>query len=151
MQALEEIRKKQAEITLQFRPISAMYNLLEDRFPDIIEKEEADSKSTLEKDWEILVANAEVKRNDMQGEQAAFKRDLIGGIEHLVVDVKEFRVKFDTEGPAVDGIEPREALNRLRMFADEYSVRKRKFDSYFAGENLFGLPHTDYPELVKTE
>ena len=41
----------------------------------------------------------------------------------------------------VPGIEPKEALNRLRMFSDEYSIRKRKFDTYFAGETLFGLPH----------
>ena len=41
----------------------------------------------------------------------------------------------------VPGIEPKEALNRLRMFSDEYSVRKRRYDSYNAGETLFGLPH----------
>lgn len=50
----------------------------------------------------------------------------------------------------VPGIEPKEALNRLRMFSDEYSIRKRKFDTYFAGETLFGLPHQEYPELVET-
>ena len=50
----------------------------------------------------------------------------------------------------VPGIEPKEALNRLRMFSDEYSVRKRKYDSYFAGERLFGLPNTSYPELDET-
>jgi len=63
------------------------------------------------------------------------------GINELVKDVQEFRVKFEKEGPMVPGIEPKEALNRLRMFSDEYSIRKRKFDSYFAGETLFGLPH----------
>lgn len=50
----------------------------------------------------------------------------------------------------VPGIEPKEALNRLRMFSDEYSVRKRNFDSYFAGETLFGLPHQSYPALEET-
>lgn len=50
----------------------------------------------------------------------------------------------------VPGIEPKEALNRLRMFSDEYSVRKRKYDSYNAGETLFGLPHQDYPALKET-
>lgn len=50
----------------------------------------------------------------------------------------------------VPGIEPKEALNRLRMFSDEYSVRKRKFDSYFSGEALFGLPHQSYPALEET-
>lgn len=41
----------------------------------------------------------------------------------------------------VKGIEPREALNRLRMFQEEYQIAKRKYDSYFAGETLFGLAH----------
>jgi len=76
--------------------------------------------------------------------------NLIKGIKALVIDVKEFRHNFETKGPTVAGLEPREALNRLRMFSDEYSIRKRKFDSYFSGETLFGLPHTQYPLLVKT-
>lgn len=68
----------------------------------------------------------------------------------LIIDVQEFRKNFEKNGPMVPGIEPKEALNRLRMFSDEYSVRKRKFDSYFAGETLFGLPHQSYPELEET-
>ena len=51
--------------------------------------------------------------------------------------MKEFRENFDLNGPAVPGIAPREALNRLRMFSDEYSIRKRRYDSYHAGELLF--------------
>jgi dynein heavy chain len=68
----------------------------------------------------------------------------------LIVDVEEFRKNFEKNGPMVPGIEPKEALNRLRMFSDEYSVRKRKFDSYYAGETLFGLPHQSYPALEET-
>ena len=48
-------------------------------------------------------------------------------------------------------IEPKEALNRLKMFSEEYQVRERKYNSYFAGETLFGLPHQDYPELTATK
>lgn len=68
----------------------------------------------------------------------------------MIDDVKLFRKNFEQNGPMVPGIEPKEALNRLRMFSDEYSIRKRKFDTYFAGETLFGLPHQEYPELVET-
>ena len=75
---------------------------------------------------------------------------MIQGINVLVDDVIEFRKNFEKNGPMVRGIEPREALNRLRMFSDEYSIRKRKFDSYHSGETLFGLPHQSYPELVET-
>jgi dynein heavy chain len=65
--------------------------------------------------------------------------------------VTEFRKNFELHGPAIPGIAPREALNRLREFSDEYSIRKRRFDSYHSGENLFGLPNKDYPELDNTE
>jgi len=51
----------------------------------------------------------------------------------------------------VKGIDPKEALNRLKQFSEEYSIRKRKFDTYNAGETLFGLPHQNYPQLTETQ
>jgi len=75
----------------------------------------------------------------------------VQGVAILIDDVKQFRKNFEEHGPMVAGIEPKEALNRLRMFSDEYSIRKRKFDTYYAGETLFGLPHQEYPELVETQ
>lgn len=141
MYALEEIRKKESEIELQFRPVSEMYSLLETYLPEIMDKEESDVSSILDKDWAKLVIDAEAVRNQLQGQQAEFKKSLIVGINNLIVDVEDFRKNFEKNGPMVPGIEPKEALNRLRMFSDEYSVRKRKFDSYFSGETLFGLPH----------
>lgn len=50
----------------------------------------------------------------------------------------------------VAGIEPTEALFRLKQFQEGQAVRDRKKASYSAGETLFGLPHTEYPELDKT-
>ena len=67
MFALEEIRKKESEIELQFRPVSEMYTLLETYLPEIMEKEEMDAKSILEKDWTQLVVFAETIRNELQG------------------------------------------------------------------------------------
>lgn len=150
MYALEEIRKKESEIELQFRPVTEMYRILELYLPELMDKEESDVSSILDKDWAQLVAYAETVRNQLQGQQAEFKKSLIVGINNLIVDVEDFRKNFEKNGPMVPGIEPKEALNRLRMFSDEYSVRKRKYDSYFAGETLFGLPHQSYPALEET-
>lgn len=150
MNALEEIRKKESEIELQFRPVTEMYSILETYIPEQMEKEETDVSSILDKDWAKLVIDAEAVRNSLQGQQAEFKKSLIIGIYNLIVDVEDFRKNFEKNGPMVAGIEPKEALNRLRMFSDEYSVRKRKYDSYFAGETLFGLPHQSYPALEET-
>ena len=41
----------------------------------------------------------------------------------------------------VTGIEPKEAIERLRRFEDEFIVKDRLFKIYKAGEELFGLPH----------
>ena len=65
MHALEEIRKKESEIELQFRPVTEMYNLLEHYLPEVMEKEEMDAKSILEKDWAQLVVFAENVRNEL--------------------------------------------------------------------------------------
>jgi len=150
MHALEEIRKKDSEIEIQFRPVIEMYALLDTYIPEIMEKEEMDPQTILDKDWGQLVDQAVNIRNDLQGQQADFKKSLILGINVLVDDVIDFRKNFEKNGPMVTGIEPREALNRLRMFSEEYSIRKRKFDSYNAGEGLFGLPNQNYPALSET-
>ena len=50
----------------------------------------------------------------------------------------------------VPGIVPKEALDRLRIFSEEYQIRRRKFESYEAGETLFALPHQSYPALDDT-
>jgi dynein heavy chain len=150
MEALEEIRNKQSEIALQFKPINDMYALIDLHFSNIMDKDEMDAKTSMVNNWEFLVSRAETTKQELHGQNADFKMNLIKGIKALVIDVVDFRKNFDTKGPTVPGLEPREALNRLRQFSDEYSIRKRKYDSYFSGETLFGLPHTQYPLLTKT-
>lgn len=68
MHGLEEIRKKESEIELQFRPVTDMYIILENYLPEVMEKEEMDAKSILEKDWTQLVHFAETIRNELQGQ-----------------------------------------------------------------------------------
>ena len=50
----------------------------------------------------------------------------------------------------VSRIAPRQALNPLRTSSEEYQVRKRRYESYYAEETLFGLPHQAYPALEDT-
>jgi dynein heavy chain len=60
-------------------------------------------------------------------------------------------VDYEKNGPMVNGIRPREAVERLRRFKEEYSVRERNYEINHAGEELFGLPHQQYPELEKSK
>jgi len=91
MEALEEIRKKESEIEIQFRPVIDMYSLLETYLPEVMDKDEIDASSILDKDWGQLVKQAVSIRNNLQGQQAEFKKTLIQGINVLVDDVVVFR------------------------------------------------------------
>ena len=48
----------------------------------------------------------------------------------------------------VPGTEPREASDRLFIFQNQFDALFRKYTTYSGGEELFGLPVTDYPELL---
>ena len=51
----------------------------------------------------------------------------------------------------VVGIPPGEAVERLKRFREEFEVRGRKQEIYYQGEDLFGLPHQQYPQLDQTK
>jgi dynein heavy chain len=63
------------------------------------------------------------------------------GVKALIEEVEDFRDAFEKYGPLEPGLEPNEALERLKAKSEEYQVIKKKFDQYHAGENLFGLPN----------
>jgi dynein heavy chain len=68
MSALEEIRQKESEMEIKFRPVVEMYNLLETYLPEVMEKEDVDPTTVLDKDWGQLVKQAINTRNDQQGQ-----------------------------------------------------------------------------------
>lgn len=90
-------------------------------------------------------------RNELIMNQSKYKKSLIKAVKALGANVKKFREDFETNGPMVPGIEPREALNRLKLQIEEYQIRERKYKSLNAGETLFGLPNATYPELELTK
>ena len=49
----------------------------------------------------------------------------------------------------VEGIPPQEASERLAVFQTRFDELWRRFQTYSGGEELFGLPITDYPFLHK--
>lgn len=86
----------------------------------------------------------------MHIQKAEFKARLQENTQTLVCDVDEFRDQFEKNGPQEPGLEPHEALERLKAKTEEYQVIKQRFDQCFAGESLFGLPHQPYQKLTDT-
>ena len=49
----------------------------------------------------------------------------------------------------VEGIAPREASDRVNIFQTQFDELWRKYQIYSDGEELFGLPVTDYEDLAR--
>lgn len=49
----------------------------------------------------------------------------------------------------VQGIAPREASDRLQLFQARFDELWGKYLTYSGGEELFGLPVTEYPDLQR--
>ena len=105
-----------------------MYKLLETYFVDIMDKDESDNKDQLDKKWLGLVGQAEVVRDAMHSKKSDFKQNLIVGIKSLIQEVDEFRDAFEKYGPLEPGLEPNEALERLKAKSEEYQVIRNRYE-----------------------
>jgi dynein heavy chain len=150
MGVLKEIRDRESEIDSIMVPIEEIYALL-GRYQVVVPKEETETVSELRYGWNKMKVLAVQVTENLGRMQVGFKRELIKEVKVFVVDAVEFRADWDANGPAVPGLEPMEAVARLKKFTQMFEVRKRKWDNYSSGEELFGLSVTQYPELEKTE
>ncbi|MEW5318622.1 MAG: hypothetical protein WDW38_009830 [Sanguina aurantia] len=116
-----------------------------------VPKEETTMVSDLRYGWKKLRKLATEVSDNLTRLQVGFKRELIKEVKAFVVDAQMFRRDWEVNGPMVPGLDPMEAVDRLRKFQQMFEVRKRKWENYSSGEELFGLPVTRYPELEQTE
>ena len=150
MNTLKEIREKESEIDLQFGPVEEMYSLLS-KYEVRVPKEEVDMVAELRYSWRKMRTQSTQVTEKLSKLQVGFKRDLVRAVKTFVGGVSTFRLEFESNGPMVNGIAPMEAVERLNKYKKVFEDFKRKWDTYKGGEELFGLPLTEYPELEKTE
>eukprot|EP00814_Leptocylindrus_danicus_P009510 CAMPEP_0116004988 /NCGR_PEP_ID=MMETSP0321-20121206/911_1 /TAXON_ID=163516 /ORGANISM="Leptocylindrus danicus var. danicus, Strain B650" /LENGTH=4605 /DNA_ID=CAMNT_0003473357 /DNA_START=128 /DNA_END=13942 /DNA_ORIENTATION=- len=151
MDILREVREKESAIHMEMNPIVDMYQLLESHLPPgFMEKEEIDKKTVMRSNWKKLVLQALSRTDELSKTQIGFKRRLIADVTNFKSDVIQFRQDFINNGPMVQGLAPMDAVDRLSRFREELRIRERKYDLYRGGEELFALPHQNYPDLETT-
>ena len=64
--------------------------------------------------------------------------------------VIRFRNSFDSQGPGVPGILPKEAALRLKNFQEQYSSFQANMKTLHAVQKLYGIMPTPFTELEKT-
>nr|XP_044988409.1 dynein axonemal heavy chain 5 [Jaculus jaculus] len=148
MAALQEIRKQQISTDFQVGPIEESYALL-NKYGLLVAKEELDQADTLRYVWEKLLTRAGEVQNQLVSLQPSFRKELISKVEVFLQDCHQFYQDYDLNGPMASGLKPQEASDRLIMFQNQFDNIYRKYITYTGGEELFGLPVTQYPQLLE--
>eukprot|EP00658_Telonema_sp_P-2_P083320 TRINITY_DN8993_c0_g2_i1.p1 TRINITY_DN8993_c0_g2~~TRINITY_DN8993_c0_g2_i1.p1 ORF type:complete len:4024 (-),score=1669.66 TRINITY_DN8993_c0_g2_i1:145-12216(-) len=150
MDTLRIIRERESVAESKFLPVQHQYELLQ-RYQVNISKEEVDRVADLRFKWRKLRSVAERRTDEINQLQHGFKKGLTQEVQKFGTDVIAFRNDYEANGPMVEGIKPQEAMERLKRYQRQFDDKYRKWMTYMAGEELFGLPQHQYPELTKTK
>ncbi|KAI9325129.1 dynein heavy chain, N-terminal region 1-domain-containing protein [Obelidium mucronatum] len=150
VQTLSEIRLAEVDIDMKVAPIEEAYLLLT-KHNVTVTKEETEMVDSLRYSWKKLKGLVIDVQTHLSKIQPVFKADLIGAVGKFAQDVKDFTVEYTENGPMVGNIAPKTASERLNVFQRAFDELNRKWETYSAGEDLFSLPVTPFPTLVRVK
>ena len=93
------------------------------RYEVRVPKEETTMVSDLRYGWKKLRKLSTDTTDNLTRLQAGFKRELIKEVKVFVVDAQHFRKEWEVQGPMVPGLDPMDAVDRLRKFQQMFEVR----------------------------
>ncbi|XP_071504103.1 dynein axonemal heavy chain 5-like [Diadema antillarum] len=147
---LEEVRDMENKIDAIYLPIETMYaDLISYRLR--LPRSEVEEVDKLRDSWQEVVDLAEKRRVKLLRERrGAFEQELDKQVKLFVVEVIQFRNSFDSQGPAVPGVQPAEAVARLHEFQEIFKLYDSKRKTLDSVSRLFGIICKPFPELDKT-
>ena len=148
MAALKEFRENEISVDMTISPIEESYALLQ-KHEINVPREETEKCDTLRYSWEKLKLLVTQKSHTLLEIQVKYKDELKADVQNFIVSCDKFNSDYAANGPGVAGIPPRDASDRLFLFQNDFDGLYRKYATYNGGEELFGLPMTEYPEFMK--
>ncbi len=148
METQKKIRDQEIDMDMKIDLVEEAFTLLS-KYQIQLTKEEVDKVETLEYNWLQLQGKAMDVQILLLTVQEHFQKELIANLEIFQDDCVNFVNDYNDNGPMQPGLSPREASDRLQMFQNHFDALWRKHSSYTIGEDLFGLPHSEQPELNK--
>lgn len=148
METLKKIREQEVDMELRIDPIEEAFNVVT-RYEIPLEQSELELVDNLRYTWQRLQARALDVHVLLLTMQPHFEADLQRNLDGFRQDNIEYCHEYRTSGPMMPGLTPREASDRLIFFQNRFDGMWRKLQTYQNGEELFGLPPTDYPELAQ--
>ncbi|XP_039763737.1 dynein heavy chain 5, axonemal [Pararge aegeria] len=148
METLKKIREQEVDMELKIDPVEEAFNVIT-RYELPVSKEDMEQVDNLRYSWQQLQATALASHVQLLSMQPQFEEDLQNNLDRFREDNAEYCHEYRYAGPMQPGLSPREASDRLILFQNRFDGMWRKLQTYQNGEELFGLPHTEYPELAQ--
>ncbi|KAF5305838.1 hypothetical protein FQR65_LT07577 [Abscondita terminalis] len=148
MDTLKKTREQEVDMELKIEPIEEAFNILT-RYEVNVEQHVLEQVDNLRYTWTQLMAKAQKVNVHLLSMQPQFQEELRVNLAKFKQDKIDYCNEYKDAGPMEPGLAPREASDRLILFQNRFDGMWRKLQTYQSGEELFGLPTTDYPELAQ--
>ncbi|XP_028288430.1 dynein heavy chain 5, axonemal [Parambassis ranga] len=148
MAALREVREEEVRIDATIGPVEESFALLQ-KHELFFNDGNAERVDSLTYNWKNLNALVVQNQNTLVRIQPTMQADLLSAVQSFKSHVQSFCSDYNHRGPGVEGVAPAEASERLQSFQAEFDQLWRRYTTYSGGEELFGLPVNDYPELQR--
>ena len=145
---LGQLRSREADLELQIVPVETMYYVLA-KYDVRIPKDETERLANIRPMWKGLMALGHEKSSKLTQLQSAFKKELVKTVKGFALECMQFCNEFDIHGPMVAGLGPTEAQERLNKYESLCQDVEEKVKEFHDRETLFGLPKTQYAELMR--
>ena len=134
---------------MEIAPIFDMYAMLDHYLPGgLVDQDEMDQKSVLLRDRRGT--NSRILAEDVADElgkiQGHYKKKLVLDVREFKQDCADFRSDFEKNGPGAPGCSPEKLWSDSRGIRTSSMLANRKMDMYIAGEELFALRTSKYPD-----
>ncbi|XP_042073139.1 LOW QUALITY PROTEIN: dynein axonemal heavy chain 5, partial [Haplochromis burtoni] len=148
MAALREVREAEFRIDATIGPLEESFALL-NRHELLYGDGNGERVDGLMYAWKNLTHLVVQTQNTLVQIQPSMKTDLLSAVQSLQSQAQSFCTDYNQRGPGVEGVAPAEASERLQSFQAEFDQLWRKYTTCSGGEELFGLPVNEYPELQR--
>ncbi|KAF6202133.1 hypothetical protein GE061_004531 [Apolygus lucorum] len=126
--------------------VEEAFNILT-RYELPVDREVLEQVDNLRYTWQQLLGRSMEVNTLLLAMQPHFQEELQANLTKFREDSEDYVEQYRNCGPMSPGLSPREASDRLILFQNRFDGMWRKLQTYQSGEELFGLPTTESPEL----
>ncbi|CAF4261014.1 unnamed protein product, partial [Rotaria magnacalcarata] len=144
--ALDTLKENFVSVDHTIEPLEEVYNLFK-RYSIDIPQEEQMAVEMLRSTHERLLKRAKHVTHDLANAQQSFLDRFLIDKKQFQDDIADFVGDYDHNGPMIEGLPAQEASDRLTNFESRFSDLWKRYETFAAGEELFGLDKTEYIHL----